>query len=94
MASNFTMRFQRNNGSLDIIIKGDFDGSSAHALLEALRRKSDDMQKITVNTDGLKNIYDFGLTVFQGHLPSLNRQIEEIVITGKNRVIFASREYL
>jgi anti-anti-sigma regulatory factor len=53
MASNFTMRFQRSNGSLDIIIKGDFDGSSAHELLEALRRKSNDMQKIIVNTDGL-----------------------------------------
>jgi hypothetical protein len=55
MASHFTMRFQRSNGSLDIIVKGDF-----------------------------------GLNVFQGHLPSLNKKLEEIVFTGKNRVIFAS----
>ena len=31
------------------------------------------MQKITLDTDGLKNIYDFGLNVLQGHPPSLWR---------------------
>jgi len=56
-------------------------------------QRSNGMQRIAVNIAGLKNIHDFGLNVFQGYLPTLNRMLPEIVFTGKNRVIFENFDF-
>jgi len=42
MASNFNILFKRKNGDLHIDLKGDFDGSSAKILYNALKRNCDE----------------------------------------------------
>jgi anti-anti-sigma regulatory factor len=66
-------------------LKGNFDGSSAQVLLEALRRNCDDNQLISVDTDGLKHIHSFGRNVLQSHLEELKKKPVEIVFTGQKR---------
>lgn len=88
MRCNFTMRFVRHNGALNIMLRGDFDGSFAQVLLDTLRRNCPDNQKIYVDTEALKSVQPSGSAVFQRHWPELKAGMAEIVITGKNRDMF------
>jgi anti-anti-sigma regulatory factor len=85
MASNFTMRFQRKNGNLHIKLSGDFDGSSAHVFLNALKRNYADAHKIFVETSGLKTVSAFARQVLQSYLPGLNVNPDKIIFGGRNR---------
>jgi hypothetical protein len=85
MASNFTMRFQRKNGNLHINLRGDFDGSSAHVLLNALKRNYDDVHKIFVETSGLKTVAPFGREVLQSNLLGLRTRPDKIIFGGGNK---------
>ena len=87
MASNFTMRFQRNNGDLFITLNGDFDGSSARVLLDALKRNFLKNRHIAVDTNGLRDIHLFGCQVLQRDLSDLKKRATEIIFSGKNRHI-------
>ena len=89
MASNFTMRFKKKNGNLRIILKGDFDGSSAKILFEALKRNCDERQRISVDTSGLWQIYGFGRDVFQQDLYSLREKSANIFFTGSHMRVFS-----
>ena len=64
MASNFQITSNRLEDSIHLNLYGDFDGSSAHELLNLLKNNSDDTLKIYIQTDGLKHIYPFGLNTF------------------------------
>lgn len=89
MASNFTIRSKRKNGNLHIKLIGDFDGSSAHVLLNALKRNSDGEEKIFVHTGGLRRVSPFGRDVLQSHLSSLKNKSARIIFTGENGAILA-----
>ena len=90
MTSNFRIRFQRDNGNLHINLRGDFDGTSAQVLLDALKRNCDDEHKIFVHTNGLNNVYPFARGVLKNHLPYLKGKLADIIFTGKNRVILVT----
>ena len=83
MATNFTLRFLRNHTSLKLILKGDLDGSSAHVLMNALKRNCDCFQNISVDTSGLKTIHPFGQDVLRNRLSDLKRDCAEILFTGE-----------
>jgi anti-anti-sigma regulatory factor len=83
MASNFTMRFQRNDDDLLITLKGNFDGSSAHVLLEAIKRNCKSNHHIFVDTNGLKDIHPFGHQVLQSSLSDMKKRAAEIIFSGK-----------
>lgn len=85
MAANFTLRFLRNKASLKRILKGDFDGSSAHVLVNTLKRNSGAFRNILVDTDGLKSVHPFGQGVLADRLADLGRKSAQIVFTGRHR---------
>ena len=87
MATNFTIRFLRRKNELRIKLKGDFDGSSALLLFEALKRNSDDEKRIFIDTNGMRDIHPFGQAVFQSHLSELGQAPAEILFTGKKRAL-------
>jgi len=64
MASNFRISVHQNNGALHFKLKGDFDGSSAFELVNALQAYHGKVKKIIINTHGLSSIHPFGLGVF------------------------------
>jgi len=82
MASNFTIRFRRKNSELHINLKGDFYGSSAHMLLNALRKNCDTGDKTYVDTSGLTRVSPFGLDVLKSNLIDLKGKSANIIFIG------------
>lgn len=91
MAINFNILFQRKNGDLHIDLKGDFDGSSAKILCNALKRNCDEEQKVIVNTNKLGRIYRFGRYTFESDCTSLRHKTATIIFTGKYGHLFSAK---
>ena len=85
MALNFHIFFYNNKGSLYIKLDGDFDGSSAHELLNALKEKGPNFYHVHIDTNGLKTIYPFGRDVFENNFNTLRKQLNNIIFAGENR---------
>lgn len=65
MASNFTIRFRQNGRDRHIALKGDFDGSAAHLLADALKRNGAPGRRVVVDTTHLSIVHPFGREVFR-----------------------------
>ena len=84
MASNFTIRSRRKNNELHINLKGDFDGSSAQMLLNALRKNCDTGHKTYVDTSGLTRVSPFGLDILKSNLTDLKGKSTNIIFIGEH----------
>ena len=82
MALNFKIAMQRNNGSLQLKLMGDFDGSSAFELINVLKEHHGKVAKVVINTNGLASIHPFGQGVFQKNC-SINKLSRGLTFTGK-----------
>lgn len=82
MASNFRIVTHRNTGHLQLELMGDFDGTSAFELINALKVCCNKAQKVTVKTGGLSSIHPFGRDVFQKQC-SFNKLSPSLTFTGK-----------
>ena len=83
MASNFKVSVSRKRDRLDLKLAGDFDGTSACELLNALKDNCDGVVRVMVNTNGLKEIHPFGQDTFQKNLYQLKDQPFRLVFTGE-----------
>jgi anti-anti-sigma regulatory factor len=84
MASNFGIVIDKNSDGVDLKLEGDFDATSAYELTFAIKKLPENTRKISIHTNGLANIYPFGLEVFHKFMNSLNGQSTKIVLTGNN----------
>ena len=84
MATNFKIAAHRNGGTLHLKLVGDFDGTSAHELLNTLKKSGDQTSRVFVDTGSLRNIYPFGLNVFHTNLNILKGRSLDLVFTGKH----------
>lgn len=89
MAANFKIAIHRMNGSLELKLAGDFDGTSACELLNVVKEKSDGVHRVLVNTSKLKDIYPFGRDTFQNNLHTLKGTPIRLVFTGKHATSIA-----
>jgi hypothetical protein len=85
MALNFQIFFFKSKGSLFVKLDGDFDGSSAHELLNALKEYGSSFYHIHIDTDCLKTIYPFGRDVFEKNIKTFRKQLSNIIFSGKNK---------
>jgi anti-anti-sigma regulatory factor len=83
MASNFKIAMHRNSENLHLKLIGDFDGTSAHELLNVLHKNCKGTSRVFIHTGSLKNIYDFGCNVFHKNLDLLNGRSVPLVFTGE-----------
>jgi hypothetical protein len=83
MASNFHIFSYKTRDSLHLKLSGDFDGSSAHELINALIEHSTGFHQIFIDTNDLKTIHQFGRDVFQKKLGSFNKQFRNFIFIGK-----------
>jgi hypothetical protein len=81
MAVNFKMVSQRNGGGRYIRLTGDFDGSSACELINALEEYSGS-GSVVVDTCGLLSIHPFGRGVFQKYCAG-RKLPTNVTFTGK-----------
>lgn len=84
MASNFGIAIDKSGNGSGLVLEGDFDATSAHELIYAIKKMIDRPGRVHIQTNGLKNIYPFGLDVFLRFMCSLNGQSAKVVFTGKN----------
>jgi anti-anti-sigma regulatory factor len=84
MASNFGIAIDRNSDGFGLQLTGDFDGTSAYELIDAIKKLPEDTLTLYIYTNGLKTIHPFGLDVFHKFMRSLNGQSAKIVFTGNS----------
>jgi ABC-type transporter Mla MlaB component len=84
MASNFIIAIDKNRDGVGLKLAGDFDATSAYELIHAIKKLPDDTAKISIHTNGLKNVHPFGSNVFCRLMNSLNGQSTKIVFKGNN----------
>jgi anti-anti-sigma regulatory factor len=84
MASDFQILFYKTRDSLHLKLNGDFDGNSAHELINALLEHGTSFYQIFIDTSGLKTIHSFGRAVFQKNFGFLNKKLNNLVFIGEN----------
>jgi len=84
MSANFQINARKSNGNLHVQPAGDFDGSSAWALVNLLHKKYDGNGRIFINTDKLGEICPFGCTVFQNRIDLNRLPANRLFFKGKN----------
>jgi hypothetical protein len=65
MASNFRIFSHQNSDNLHLKLMGDFNDSSAHELMNMLRKYRGISKRVFIHTSSLSSIHPFGLDVFQ-----------------------------
>ncbi|BBO75495.1 hypothetical protein DSCW_29120 [Desulfosarcina widdelii] len=84
MAVNFKiyrLRSQSKN-SVRLALDGDFDGTSAHELINALAACEQGVDQVVIDTSGLKAIHPFGQAVLQRNLSDLRLRCPKLVFFG------------
>lgn len=90
MAANFRIASDKRGNGVSLKLEGDFDATSAYELINAIRNSLECTGRVHIQTNGLKNLYPFGLEVFSRFMHSLNGQSDKIVFSGKNASQFSS----
>jgi anti-anti-sigma regulatory factor len=90
MATNFKIAALRNDEDLHLTLKGDFDGTSAHELLDVVRKRDIHISRVFIHTNNLRDIHPFGLHVFHSNANVLKGQAVDLVFRGENASQFES----
>lgn len=90
MASNFQIFSYKTKDSLHLKLSGDFDGSSAHELINKLLENGADCYQIFIDTNDLRTIHPFGGNVFKNKFGSLKKQLGQLFFIGQNEHKFAT----
>lgn len=89
MAKNFRiLSTEKSNRLVRIQLQGDFDGTSAHELINTLHKYLASYPKIAIDTEGLKSVNAFGLDVFSIRLKLLRRPYARIFFNGRYKTEF------
>ena len=89
MAANFKISIHRYNGCLDLRLSGDFDGTSAHELLNVLKNHSHEPSQIFIDTDNLTQLHSFGQQIFRRNIANFKKNSDRLVFTGENASYFS-----
>jgi anti-anti-sigma regulatory factor len=84
MGVDFEILVHRNDENVHLKLGGDFDGSSAHQLLETLKNCRLGVSRVFVHTNCLNQIHPFGQDVFRNNIKALNAAGIPLVFTGEN----------
>lgn len=90
MSANFRIFRHQTRDSLHLKLDGDFDGSSAHELINTLIEYGTDYYQIFIDTNDLKSIHPFGRDIFQKNLRLFNKKFTNLIFIGENGNIISS----
>jgi anti-anti-sigma regulatory factor len=83
MACNFKILSHQNSESIHLNLRGDFDGSSAHELLNTLKTYSRNGNRVFIHTDGLRDVHPFGKAIFQKNFSEVEKRSGGFIFTGE-----------
>ncbi len=84
IANDLRIFVHRDGRSLHLKLVGDFDRSSVHKLLGALKRNCHGASKLYIHTSSLKKIFPFEQNVFHKKLDILKSKSISVVFTGES----------
>ena len=84
MGGDFKILTHINGNCLHLKLVGDFDGTSAHQLLNVLKKNWNSVYRVFIHTGSLKDIHPFGRHTFQQNLSDLKGHHSRILFTGDN----------
>ena len=84
MASNFQIYRHRTRDSLHLKLDGDFDGNSAHELINVLTEHGKGIDQIFIDTNDLKTIHPFGRDVFKKNIGRFSNGLGNLIFIGHN----------
>ena len=82
MAMNFKIIQLKSKNHIHLMLDGDFDGTSAHELINTLKSCGQDVSKIYINTNGLKTVHPFGQVVLHRNLSGIGGRYRKLVFSG------------
>jgi anti-anti-sigma regulatory factor len=85
MAMNFKIFQLKNKHSVHLSLNGDFDGSSAHELINTLQSYGTDVHQVFINTNGLTSVHPFGQVVLYRNLPVMRGGSQSLIFLGDHR---------
>ncbi len=91
MGKNFKFLSDSTRDSIRLKLYGDFDGSSACELINALKNHRNGSNQIFIDTNNLNTIHPFGMDVFKRNLGALDINKKNIIVTGKHRLSLEQR---
>ena len=83
MAANFQILSYKTRDSLHLKLNGDFDGTSAYELINAIKDNGTNFYQIFIDTNDLRTIYGFGRNVLQKNFGDLNK-LCNLIFIGEN----------
>ncbi len=87
MSCNFKILTHQNSENIHLKLFGDFDGSSACELVNALKTNSNNANRVFIHTAGLKHVDLFGKLVFQNGFNELSQKRNGFIFTGDKLVL-------
>lgn len=82
MATNFKIFLHQNSDDLHLNLSGEFDGSSAHQLINAIKNYNGNVRNIYVHTSSLSSVHPFGLDVFKKNF-TIDNLTHSLTLTGE-----------
>ncbi len=89
MAKHYRITSGYAEGDLHITIYGDFDGSSAWALINMIHDRYTGADRIVIDTRGITSLVPFGLATFKSRLDPRRVPLDRLVFLGENGVHIA-----
>jgi hypothetical protein len=83
VANNFKILVHRDGSSLHLKLKGDFDGGSAHELLNVLKSRMGGASRIFIHTSCLNQVHAFGQNVLHSNLDLIDGRAICFIFTGE-----------
>ena len=91
MANNFRADVLRKDRScLYIKAIGDLDGTSAYRLLNLIEKGKHNINKITIDTNALRNVHAFGSELLESNVKMLKNKGIEIDFIGRFKKEFTT----
>jgi hypothetical protein len=84
MATDFKILVHKNSENLHLKLIGDFDRTSAHEVLNALKKNCGGASRVFIHTSCLNRIHPFPRDVFHNQLNMLKKQSLLVAFTGQN----------
>ena len=85
MATNFKIFQLKNKDSVHLSLNGDFDGTSAHELVNKLHSYGAEVHQVFINTNGLTSVHPFGQVVLYRNLPVMRSGSQNLIFLGDHR---------
>ena len=84
MAVNFKIIQRKSNikNRVYLSLDGDFDGTSAHELINAVKLCGRGVDQVFIDTNGLRSVHPFGRVVLQRNLAGLCGRRCNLVFLG------------